>query len=694
MQFAIQVGGGQVRRDKTGIEAIVEEAQLAESLGFSTRLRARPLRLRGARARCRRRRRPTSCSSSWRRWRSGPRASGSAATSRACSSAIPAMHARLFAQVDEASGGRVIAGVGAGWTRAEFAMMGLPFPDVSERLRIMDEAVAVMRGLWREEPFSFAGTYFQVTDAVCRPRPVQQPGPPIMLGGSGNGILRRAGAWADIIHMVPVLGPAGTTTLDEIAGSTTTGCPEKLCPRARRRSRGGPRRKRALRIDRLQLRADRVRGAHRAIAEGLGDVFGLPADALRRHPIALVGTPDEMIAELRRRERVHGLSLLAINFSSPAAAGVRRARAAARALRSRSAGPGRAPKWGFDPAVLWYPSADRTEGGPCCHGSTVARARLRHPRASRTRAPDHAPGAARAFTTFETGQVRPLALSPDGTRLFAVNTPDDRLEIFTVSGGRPHPHRLRPGRPRAGRRRRALEHARSGWSTTSPTPSASSTSATTPPRVTRTLLVGDEPRDIVFAGPGGNRAFITTAHRGQNCPGDPQLTTPGDRPRRRVGVRRDQPRHAALGGTPLTIARRCSATRRARSPSRPAAAPSTPPSSTPGNQTTTLSERLVCNGGAAAGPCTVERREHAGRPPGAEHQLPGHAAARGRPHRQVQQRDATTGRTSSAATGTTPCASPCPTSTSSRSTPTPARRRRPPASPTSAPSSSTWWPTR
>ena len=59
------------------------------------------------------------------------------------------MHARLFAQIDEASGGRVIAGIGAGWTRAEFEMMGMPFPAASERLRILDEAVAVMRGLWR-----------------------------------------------------------------------------------------------------------------------------------------------------------------------------------------------------------------------------------------------------------------------------------------------------------------------------------------------------------------------------------------------------------------------------------------------------------------------------------------------------------------------------------------------------------------
>src|SRR5204862_926078 len=75
---------------------------------------------------------------------------------------------------------------------------------------------------------------------------------------------------------------------------------------------------------------------------------------------------------------------------------------------------------------------------------------------------------------------------------------------------------------------------------------------TTPPRVVRTLLVGDEPRDIVFAGPGGNRAFITTAHRGQNIPFDPQLTTPSVG-RADVWVFDAEELGNSLGGTPLTI---------------------------------------------------------------------------------------------------------------------------------------------
>jgi YVTN family beta-propeller protein len=118
-----------------------------------------------------------------------------------------------------------------------------------------------------------------------------------------------------------------------------------------------------------------------------------------------------------------------------------------------------------------------------------------------------------AFTTLETGQVRPLAMSPDGTRLFAVNTPDDYLEIFSIdgSGGL-----VRTGSVPVGLEPIAVA-ARSNsevWVVNHLSDSVSIVDVgSSPPRVVRTLLVGDEPRDIVFAGTGGNRVFITTAHR-------------------------------------------------------------------------------------------------------------------------------------------------------------------------------------
>ena len=133
------------------------------------------------------------------------------------------------------------------------------------------------------------------------------------------------------------------------------------------------------------------------------------------------------------------------------------------------------------------------------------------------------------FTLFESGQVRPLALSPSGTRLFAVNTPDNRLEVFQVlPTGLLHissvPVGLEPVAvaARSDNEVWVVNHLSDSVSVVDLSPNGHGGS------VVRTLLVGDEPRDIVFAGTGKSRAFITAAHRGQNAPFDPKLTTPGD----------------------------------------------------------------------------------------------------------------------------------------------------------------------
>ena len=132
---------------------------------------------------------------------------------------------------------------------------------------------------------------------------------------------------------------------------------------------------------------------------------------------------------------------------------------------------------------------------------------------------------AQSFVAYESGQVRPLALSADGQRLFVVNTPDNRLEVFaTTSGLAPIasvPVGLEPVAV-------AIDPAGRVWVVNHLSDSVSIVDVAAPiPRVIQTLWVGDEPRDIVFAGASRERAFITTAHRGQNSPVDPALNTPG-----------------------------------------------------------------------------------------------------------------------------------------------------------------------
>ncbi|HRI69211.1 MAG TPA: hypothetical protein PK156_33505, partial [Polyangium sp.] len=158
-----------------------------------------------------------------------------------------------------------------------------------------------------------------------------------------------------------------------------------------------------------------------------------------------------------------------------------------------------------------------------------------------------------SYTLFESGQVRPLALSSNGHRLYAVNTPDNRLEVFLVTG-----HDLIPlGSVTVGLEpvAVAVRDNHEVWVVNHLSDSVSVVDVTNPiaPRVVRTLLVGDEPRDIVFGGPGRDRAFITTAHRGQNVPYDPQLTTPGIG-RADVWVfDAENLGSSSLGGVPLNI---------------------------------------------------------------------------------------------------------------------------------------------
>jgi len=140
--------------------------------------------------------------------------------------------------------------------------------------------------------------------------------------------------------------------------------------------------------------------------------------------------------------------------------------------------------------------------------------------------PGPRPGAEpQAYVNFESGQVRPLALSDNGSRLYAVNTPDGKLEIFSLLPNLVHVASVPVGIDPV-----AVAEDPTGnvWVVNHLSDSVSVVDVNaSPPRVVQTLWVGDEPRDIVFAGNNLERAFITTAHRGQNSPVNPALNTAG-----------------------------------------------------------------------------------------------------------------------------------------------------------------------
>ena len=98
----------------------------------------------------------------------------------------PAVLAKMAANVDIISGGRLICGIGAGWQKNEHVRYGIPFPPYAERLARLEEACEVLRALWTREYTTFDGQYFQLRDAPLMPKPVQRPHPELMIGGVGE----------------------------------------------------------------------------------------------------------------------------------------------------------------------------------------------------------------------------------------------------------------------------------------------------------------------------------------------------------------------------------------------------------------------------------------------------------------------------------------------------------------------------
>jgi len=111
----------------------------------------------------------------------------------------PAVLAKAAVTVDHLSGGRLEFGLGAGWAENEHTMLGLPFGTTSDRADWLEEACEVIRSLWTRERTSFAGKHYQLAGAIAEPKPVQQPHPPIWIGGSGRQrTLRITARYADV----------------------------------------------------------------------------------------------------------------------------------------------------------------------------------------------------------------------------------------------------------------------------------------------------------------------------------------------------------------------------------------------------------------------------------------------------------------------------------------------------------------
>jgi probable F420-dependent oxidoreductase len=230
----------------------------------------------------------------------------------------PAVTAQSLMSLDHLSGGRLIAGLGAGWTETEFQMTGIPFPDVATRLRMLDEALTCIRSLWTRERTTFNGEFYRLNEAILWPKPRQQPHPPIVIGGSGRAALRVMAKHADIANIAVDTGKPAKLTIESMGKVTD----------AAFRERAGFVRTEAARLGRdpktitisnavfSVTLADSAAAAESAAA-GIGQMFGVSSSEASRSPLFLIGTPDQCVKELRRRVSEWGVGQFIFAIPGP-----------------------------------------------------------------------------------------------------------------------------------------------------------------------------------------------------------------------------------------------------------------------------------------------------------------------------------------------------------------------------------------
>jgi probable F420-dependent oxidoreductase len=221
----------------------------------------------------------------------------------------PAITAQSLATLDHISAGRLLAGLGAGWMETEFRMTGIPFPPISERLAMLDESLNCIRSLWTNERTNFEGKHYRFRDATLWPKPAQKPHPPILLGGSGNGLLRLAARHADYVNIIPDAGKVGKFSVENVKSMTDEAFRERVNFVRAEAQRAG-REPQAIKISNVMLVfmiLDTPAAAEqtiKAVATGLS----LSPETLRASPIAMIGTPEQCATELRRRVKSWGIS--------------------------------------------------------------------------------------------------------------------------------------------------------------------------------------------------------------------------------------------------------------------------------------------------------------------------------------------------------------------------------------------------
>lgn len=222
----------------------------------------------------------------------------------------PVIAAKELATIDVLSGGRVEAGLGAGWMTTDYAQAGIPLDPPGRRIDRMVEALDVLEALWADGPATVAGEHYRIAGLDGHPKPVQRPRPPLLVGGGGRRVLSVAARRADIVGINVNLAK-GVIDADAGPDGTAARTDEKV---AWVREAAGAR----FADLELQVRVHLavVTDDRPGVVDAFAPAFGLTPDEALATPHALVGSVDELCDDLLARRERWGISYIGIGVDA------------------------------------------------------------------------------------------------------------------------------------------------------------------------------------------------------------------------------------------------------------------------------------------------------------------------------------------------------------------------------------------
>jgi probable F420-dependent oxidoreductase len=219
---------------------------------------------------------------------------------------VPAVLAKEAATLDLLSDGRLELGVGAGWSEVEYTAMGLDFDRPGRRIAKLAEVVSLVKAHWQGEELDCSGDFVRVRGYAGRPRPVQRPHPPIMIGGGGQRVLSLAGQEADIVSMssVPFVERDADGLDPQAVAEHRIGF---VLAAAGERFRG-------LDVESSPYFTE-ITDDSETVLEGVAKSTGIPVDLLRNHPNVLIGSSESIVELLCSRRETLGVNYVTVQQS-------------------------------------------------------------------------------------------------------------------------------------------------------------------------------------------------------------------------------------------------------------------------------------------------------------------------------------------------------------------------------------------